>query len=97
MTMNQQICPKCQGEMEQGFVIDDTYGARIVSHWSSGQPKKSFWTGAILPGDKQIPIGTFRCKDCGYLESFARPGLRPVDPRKDRRRMVLSCNEDEIG
>jgi len=22
---------------------------------------------------KQIPIGTFRCKACGYLESFAMP------------------------
>jgi len=73
MTMNQQICPKCQGEMEQGFVLDNTYGERIVSHWSSGQPKKSFWTGTKLSEDKQIPIGTFRCKDCGYLESFARP------------------------
>ncbi len=73
MTMNQQICPKCQGEMEQGFVLVDTYETRIVTHWSSGQPKKSFWTGIKLSEDKQIPIGTFRCKDCGYLESFARP------------------------
>ena len=71
--MNQQICPKCQGEMEQGFVLDNTQGVQIVSHWSSGQPKKSFWTGTKLSEDKQIPIGTFRCKDCGYLESFARP------------------------
>lgn len=72
MTMNQPSCPKCQGEMEQGFVLDNTYGGRIVSHWSAGPPKKSFWTGTKLSEAKQIPIGTFRCKDCGYLESFAR-------------------------
>lgn len=59
--------------MEQGFVLDNTYGARIVNHWSAGQPKKSFWTGTKLSEEKQIPIGTFRCKNCGYLESFARP------------------------
>jgi predicted nucleic-acid-binding Zn-ribbon protein len=72
--MNQQICPKCQGEMEQGFVLDNGYGVRLVSHWSSGQPKKSFWVDSTkLSKDRQIPIGTFRCKACGYLESFARP------------------------
>ena len=73
MTMNQQICPKCQGEMEQGFVLDTARGTRLVSHWSSGQPKKSFWVNITKLSDRQIPIGTFRCKDCGYLESFARP------------------------
>jgi len=73
MMSNNQSCPKCQNEMEQGFVLDNTYGARIVSHWSAGQPKKSFWTGTKLSEEKQIPIGTFRCKNCGYLESFARP------------------------
>ena len=73
MTSNQQSCPKCQGEMEQGFVLDHTHKGRIVSHWSAGLPKKSFWHGTELPEDKQIPIGTFRCKSCGYLEFFARP------------------------
>ncbi len=71
--MNKKSCPKCEGEMEQGFVLDNTNGGRLVSHWSSGQPKESFWTGTKLSQEKQIPIGTFRCKGCGFLESFARP------------------------
>jgi predicted nucleic-acid-binding Zn-ribbon protein len=71
--MNLQICPKCQGEMEQGFVLEIFQGGRSVISWSSGQPKKSFFFGIKLFEVKQIPIGTFRCKDCGYLESFARP------------------------
>jgi hypothetical protein len=59
--------------MEQGFVLEISQGGRSVISWSSGQPKKSFFFGIKLFEVKQIPIGTFRCKDCGYLESFARP------------------------
>lgn len=62
--------------MEQGFVID--YGesnARFVQHWSAGAPQKSFWMGTKKPAGPQVPIGVFRCKDCGYLESYARPEL----------------------
>jgi hypothetical protein len=59
--------------MEQGFVIDNTHGGRMVSHWAAGAPSKSFWTGLRLPEEKVIPIGTFRCRSCGFLESFAMP------------------------
>lgn len=65
-------CPNCKSEMQQGFVIDNTYGARIVSHWAAGAPRKSFWVGTKLPEEQQIPIGTFRCPTCGYLQSYAR-------------------------
>jgi hypothetical protein len=58
--------------MVQGFVLDNTYGARIVSQWAEGSPKKSFWAGTKLPEEKLIPIGTFRCKTCGFLESYAQ-------------------------
>ena len=67
-----QQCPKCDGQMEQGFILDMTYGARLVSQWAAGAPVKSFWTGTKLPEDKLIPIGAFRCASCGYLESYAR-------------------------
>jgi len=65
-------CPKCQGEMIQGFVMDHTYGARLVSQWAEGTPQKSFWTVTKLPPEKLIPIGIFRCQSCGFLESYAR-------------------------
>ncbi len=65
-------CPKCAGKMEQGFTVDNTYGARGVSHWAGGHPEKSFWEGARSPEDTLIPIGTYRCRTCGYLESYAR-------------------------
>jgi hypothetical protein len=59
--------------MEQGFVLDNTHGARVVSHWAAGAPEKSFWVGTKLPEEKTIPIGTFRCSSCGFLEGYARP------------------------
>ena len=66
-------CPKCPGRMEQGFIVDNTYGGHIVSHWAPGAPKKSFWVGTKIPDKSQIPIGMFRCSSCGYLEAYARP------------------------
>jgi hypothetical protein len=72
MTGASDHCPKCRGPMERGYVLDNTHGGRLVSHWSAGQPQKSFWTGTKPPDDRQIPIGTFRCKSCGFLESWAR-------------------------
>lgn len=65
-------CPKCDGRMEQGFVLDNTYGGRLVSQWAPGAPQKSFWLGTKLPDDELIPIGVFRCEQCGFLESYAR-------------------------
>lgn len=72
MTTSPSQCPKCNGAMQQGFVLDNTYGARIVSQWGRGAPLKSFWTGTQAPEGEVIPIGTYRCSSCGYLESFAR-------------------------
>ena len=65
-------CPKCQGNMVQGFIMDCTYGARLVSQWAEGPPQKSFWGVTKRPADKPIPIGTIRCNSCGFLESYAR-------------------------
>ena len=49
MSHTPQQCPKCHGRMEQGFVLDQTYGARVVSHWAAGPPLKSFWAGTSCP------------------------------------------------
>lgn len=73
MNAVQHHCPKCAGAMEQGFVLDNSYGVHIVSHWVAGPPLKSFWTGTKAPNDQKVPIGSFRCSACGYLEFYARP------------------------
>ena len=66
-------CPKCQGSMVEGVVVDNSYGTRGVSSWLEGTPVKSIWVGLKLGGKKPIDIATFRCTRCFYLESFARP------------------------
>ena len=71
MASRSQQCPKCKGGMEQGFVLEITRNARTVSQWVPGAPQKSFWFGTKVPDELRLPIGTFRCSSCGYLEMYA--------------------------
>jgi len=66
-------CPKCNAEMVQGFIFDRADGGqRRVSNWVEGAPDKAFWTVTRIPEEKCVPVGTFRCSVCGFLESYAR-------------------------
>ena len=65
-------CPKCEGEMEEGFIADATYGGVGASTWVEGEPERSFWTGIKTKGKEQIQISTYSCTGCGYLESYAK-------------------------
>ena len=66
-------CPKCGGEMVQGFTVDIGGGAhRRVTNWVEGAPEKSFWQNTKVPAEKSLPVGVFRCSKCGFLESYAR-------------------------
>lgn len=74
MSVERTKCPKCNGEMLQGFTVDWAQGGqRRVTSWVEGTPEKSFWHGTSAPDDKGIPVGTFRCSGCGFLESYAQP------------------------
>ena len=66
-------CPKCSGRMEEGFLLDCTHGGTLQATWVDGSPTRSFWTGIKLKGKERLPVTTFRCTKCGYLESFAAP------------------------
>ena len=59
-------CPKCNGEMEVGFIA----GPRVVE-WIEDPPHKSTLPGVKVREGKQLPIRTFCCIDCGFLESYA--------------------------
>ena len=65
-------CPKCAKTMEAGFVLDNTYGGVSQSAWVEGAPVPSFWTGIKVKEQQQVPVTTYRCPKCGYLESYAR-------------------------
>ena len=70
--MRSNTCLKCGSSMTEGFVVDNGYGTKTVSNWVEGAPVISFWTGLKLRGKRQVPIQTWRCGRCGYLESYAR-------------------------
>lgn len=68
--MRSNICPKCQGSMAVGFILDNSDNRRKVANWVEGQPVRSFWRG-VKVGTKH-EIQTWRCVRCGFLESYAK-------------------------
>lgn len=80
--MSQSVlsCPKCNGEMVLGHVLDIAPNGACVGQWTKGEPKKVWrflcWYYPIrIP--ESTPIGTFRCGSCGFLESYARSEFAP--------------------
>jgi hypothetical protein len=67
------VCPKCGGEMATGHVLECQLGQSrplhpgVASTWLEGPPEAS---GQAPLG---VPVRTFRCGGCGYLESYAQP------------------------
>ena len=66
-------CPKCQGKMERGWLVDFAHGGIAVLQWAPGTPERSWWSGAKVNRKKLLEVTTFRCSECGYLEVFANP------------------------
>lgn len=72
---NALACPKCSNAMEEGFTVDrgqDFY----VPIWQPGQPKAARFLGMGLGGivaKRKLwrSIVTYRCTQCGFLESYA--------------------------
>ena len=65
-------CRRCGGSMEQGYVIDESYGKVGPEKWVAGEPELSFWTGLKLRGKQRLAVTSYRCRHCGYLESYAQ-------------------------
>jgi len=65
-------CRRCRGQMEVGFVVDrGHHGTPGIPEWVEGTPEKSFWSGLKTRGRRKLPITTYRCGRCGYLEEYA--------------------------
>lgn len=65
-------CPKCDGPMEEGFLLgrglNDMAGSQ---QWMKGPPETSYWAGIKLLGKQTLVVTTLRCTSCGFLESYA--------------------------
>jgi hypothetical protein len=66
-------CIRCHVQMEVGYVPDLREGGSSQQVWSPGVPSRSFWAGLKMKADQLVPVKTFRCPKCGYLESYALP------------------------
>ena len=64
-------CPKCEAKMAEGFLIDSSQQAVRVTHWAEGAPTYWFLKVLKLRGRRRLPVQTWRCASCGFLESYA--------------------------
>jgi predicted nucleic-acid-binding Zn-ribbon protein len=72
-----RYCPKCQSEMERGFIPDEARNGMELQRWVEGNPERSIWTGLFKVGKRrQWYIRPYRCVECGYLEFYARQEVR---------------------
>jgi hypothetical protein len=71
MASGDMICPKCKGNLERGYIPDFDFNLVVLSSWQQGEPKKSRLTLTKKPTAKGIPIASFRCSQCGFIEFYA--------------------------
>ena len=70
------ICPKCGGEMPEGFTLEiGAYDANSQETWIAGKPEYAFWKGLKITGRQRSAVTSFRCVKCGFLEQYA---LNPI-------------------
>jgi hypothetical protein len=69
-------CPRCRSGMVRGYLLDRTHGGFGMGTWLEGPPARSDSFGMVRPRlERSIPIVSYRCTGCGYLELYARPEL----------------------
>lgn len=72
MSKINNICPKCEGEMLEGFTLEiGTYDSASQETWIAGKPEYEFWTGLKISGRLRYAVTSFRCVKCGFLEQYA--------------------------
>ena len=65
-------CLKCSETMEEGYVLDSIATQTKPETWVEGEKPKSVWEALTNNGDKRsFEVKVYRCKSCGYLESYA--------------------------
>lgn len=74
MAEQRLACPRCHGPMEPGFIMDrGHYSVPDVAKWVEGAPQRSFWRGLDTRDREVLPLASYRCEQCGYVEFYARP------------------------
>jgi len=71
MTTRNLKCPKCKVDMEEGYILDKGGSEQLQSRWVEGEPGKTSWFGVKTSGKEILQVTTYRCRRCGFLESYA--------------------------
>jgi hypothetical protein len=58
--------------MQEGLVVDFNYAGVLPSMWVQAQAQLSAGAGGNMDGKRKVKTVTYRCSDCGYLDSYAR-------------------------
>lgn len=56
--------------IEGALLIKDSNGSHCAGKWLEGAPQWSIW-GLKTRNRQVLPVESFRCERCGYLESYA--------------------------
>ena len=65
-------CSKCNGQMEEGLVVDLNYKGAIPSMWVEDSAGDRGVVGAVDNHKRKVKTITYRCSNCGFLDSYAR-------------------------
>ena len=94
------LCPKCRGQMTQGFAYMPDLGSRVK--WMDGEP--GFWKAAMGGlGMKSAQLISHRCVDCGFVEFFvdtqAKPvvTLKTIDDENERLRNLVTKLQERVA
>ena len=64
-------CLRCEGKMEDGFLLDEGHGRRWSLRWVAGLPVRAFFTGVKVRDKRRHRVEADRCCDCGWLDLYA--------------------------
>ena len=68
-------CPKCQSEMDAGFLLDAAPGGARKAQWVRGADLPALQVSVFPPGleltGERYAVTVHRCRACGYLEAYA--------------------------
>ena len=68
-----RTCPKCDGAMTVGVVLNGLQGGQLMPCWVEGIPEQTYFGNLKLRNVRAMPVSSFRCGACGYIELFAPP------------------------
>jgi hypothetical protein len=75
-------CPRCTKRLQPGFLMEKGNSDQVsVTQWVEGAPETVVWlgfkVGLNVKKRQVLPVTTFRCERCGYLESYAGAAGQP--------------------